>query len=77
MSASLRLVRNTDGSDELPPLVAWELLMRGAGRAGRTVTDGLRVRELVWNPSRSLASPPMSCRNLPKCRPYPSPPSSV
>jgi integrase/recombinase XerD len=41
MTAALRLVRD-DGSDgELPPLVAWELFMRGAGRAERTIGDGL------------------------------------
>jgi hypothetical protein len=43
MSTALRLVRDSDGGDELPPLVAWELFMRGAGRAERTVGDGLQV----------------------------------
>lgn len=44
MSAALRLVRD-DGNDggELPPLEAWELFMRGAGRAERTVRDGVGI----------------------------------
>jgi integrase/recombinase XerD len=41
MSAPLRLVHDSDGGDELPPLVAWEIFMRGAGRAERTIGDGL------------------------------------
>lgn len=42
MTAALRLVRN-DGTDGggLPPLEAWEIYMRGAGRAERTVRDGV------------------------------------
>ncbi|MDT5057710.1 MAG: integrase/recombinase XerD [Mycobacterium sp.] len=47
MSTALRLVRDSDGGDELPPLVAWELFMRGAGRAERTVGDGLRVMGML------------------------------
>ena len=35
---ALRLVRDSDGGDELPPLVAWELFMRGAGRSERWPT---------------------------------------
>jgi integrase len=42
VSAALRLVRD-DGPDDggLPPLVAWEIFMRGVGRAERTVRAGL------------------------------------
>jgi hypothetical protein len=29
MSTALRLVRDSDGGDQLPPLVAWELSGRG------------------------------------------------
>jgi integrase len=47
VSAVLRLVRDTDGGDQLPPLVAWELYLRGAGRAERTVSDGLRVMRML------------------------------
>ena len=47
MSTALRLVRDSDGGDQLPPLVAWELYMRGAGRAERTVSDGLRVMRML------------------------------
>lgn len=36
-----------DGGAQLPPLVAWELFMRGAGRAERTVCDGLRVMRML------------------------------
>jgi hypothetical protein len=33
MSAALRLVRDSGGDDgDLPPLDAWELFMRGAGK---------------------------------------------
>jgi integrase/recombinase XerD len=48
MSAALRLVRDSGGDDgDLPPLEGWELFMRGAGRAERTVYDGvLTVRRL-------------------------------
>lgn len=41
MNAALRLVRDGDGGGELPPLQAWELYMRGAGRSERTVRDGV------------------------------------
>lgn len=43
MSAALRLVRDDDhgGGDEFPPLEAWEIYMRGAGRSERTVRDGV------------------------------------
>lgn len=41
MSAALRLVRDTDNSDRLPPLEAWEIFLRGAGRSERTIRDGL------------------------------------
>jgi integrase/recombinase XerD len=44
MSAVLRLVDNTGGG-ELPPLQAWELFMRGAGRAERTVRDGVATMQ--------------------------------
>lgn len=41
---ALRLVRDDDGANgALPPLVAWELYMRGAGRAERTVADGVAI----------------------------------
>ena len=43
MTAALRLVRDGDGGGELPPLVAWELFMRGAGRAQRTALDSLGI----------------------------------
>ncbi|RFZ08107.1 hypothetical protein [Mycobacterium marinum] len=41
MSAALRLVCDSHGCDQLPPLEAWELFMRGAGRSERTVRDGI------------------------------------
>jgi integrase/recombinase XerD len=47
MSSALRLVRDSDGGDELPPLVAWEIFMRGAGRAERTVRDGLATLRML------------------------------
>jgi len=42
VTAALRLVRD-DGSDDggLPPLVSWEIFMRGAGRSERTIRDGV------------------------------------
>lgn len=43
MTAALRLVRDDDGDGGLPPLEAWELFMRGAGRSERTVREGVRV----------------------------------
>lgn len=43
MSAALRLVRNTGGGDETPPLEAYEIHERGAGRSERWVTDSIRV----------------------------------
>lgn len=42
MSAVLRLVSN-DGGDELPPLEAWEIEMRGAGRSERYVECARRT----------------------------------
>lgn len=42
MTAALRLARAGDG-DGLAPLEARELFMRGAGRAERTVRDGVAV----------------------------------
>jgi integrase/recombinase XerD len=42
MGAALRLVRETGGDDGgLPPIQAWELYMRGAGRSERTIHDGV------------------------------------
>jgi site-specific recombinase XerD len=41
MTAALRLVRDGDGGNELPPLEAWELFMRGAGRSERTIRAGV------------------------------------
>lgn len=52
MSAVLRLVDNTGGGGELSPLEAWELFMRGAGRAERTVRDG------VWRPCNGRNATP-------------------
>jgi integrase/recombinase XerD len=43
MTAALRLVGDADGDGSLPPLEAWEIYLRGAGRAERTVRDGLAV----------------------------------
>lgn len=43
MTAMLRLVRDDNGDGALPPLEAWELFMRGAGRSERTVRDGVAV----------------------------------
>ncbi|WP_235852773.1 tyrosine-type recombinase/integrase [Mycobacterium interjectum] len=43
MTAVLRLVRDDDGDGGLPPLDAWEIYMRGAGRSERTVRDGVAV----------------------------------
>lgn len=43
MTAALRLVRDDDGDGGPPPLEAWELFMRGAGRSERTVRDGIAV----------------------------------
>lgn len=46
MTAALRLVRDTGGDDGgLTPLERWELYMRGAGRAERTVRDGVSVMQ--------------------------------
>ena len=46
MTAALRLVPDTGGDDGgLPPLEAWELYMRGAGRANRTVRDGIATMQ--------------------------------
>ena len=45
MSAALLLLRDSDGGGELPPLVAWELFMRGAGRSERTVRDGVATMQ--------------------------------
>ena len=48
MSAALRLIRDTGGDDGgLPPLQGWELFMRGAGRADRTVRDGLGTMRML------------------------------
>jgi integrase/recombinase XerD len=48
VTAALRLVRNdTSGGDELPLLEAYELFMRGAGRAERTVRTNLAVVRLL------------------------------
>jgi hypothetical protein len=49
VTAVLRLVRDSDGGDQLPPLEAWELYMRGAGR----VVCGVRGRDPDPPPSRS------------------------
>jgi integrase/recombinase XerD len=43
MSAALRLVRDAGGGDDLPPIEAWEVHMRGAGLSDRTVTDGVQT----------------------------------
>ena len=45
MSAALLLVRDSDGGSSPPPLVAWELFMRGAGRSERTVRDGVATMQ--------------------------------
>lgn len=37
VSAALRLVRDSGDGGDLPPPEAWELFMRGAGQAERTV----------------------------------------
>jgi hypothetical protein len=48
VTAALRLVRDTGGDDGgLPPLQAWELFMRGAGRAERTVRAGLGTMRML------------------------------
>jgi integrase len=48
VSAALRLVRDSGGDDGgLPPLQGWELYMRGAGRAERTVRDGLGTMRML------------------------------
>lgn len=55
MSAALRLVRD-DSSDGtgMPPLEAWEIFMRGAGRAERTVREGvLTMQRLERHAGRS------------------------
>jgi integrase/recombinase XerD len=41
VSAVLRLVDNMGGDGDPPPLEAWELFMRGAGRSERTIHDGV------------------------------------
>lgn len=47
MTAALRLVRRGGDDGELPPLDAWEIYMRGAGRSERTIRDGrLRLEHL-------------------------------
>lgn len=47
MTAALRVVRDGDGNGGLPPLDAWEIYMRGAGRSERTIRDGrLRLEHL-------------------------------
>jgi len=43
VSAVLRLVADTGGDDQLPPLEAWEIHMRGAGLSERTVTNNVNV----------------------------------
>jgi integrase/recombinase XerD len=54
MSTAPRLVRDSDGGDQLPPLVAWELFMPGAGRSERTIHDGvLTLQELSGRGTRS------------------------
>ena len=45
MSAALLLVRDSDGGSSPPPLVAWELFMRRAGRSERTVCDGVATMQ--------------------------------
>jgi integrase/recombinase XerD len=48
MSTALRLIRDTGGDDGgLPSLDAWELYMRGAGRAECTVRDGLATMRML------------------------------
>jgi integrase/recombinase XerD len=55
MSTALRLVRDDDGGSGLPPLEAWEIYMRGAGRAERTVRDGLlTMRHLEKHAEKSV-----------------------
>lgn len=60
MSAALRLVRDTDGGDELPPLVAWEIYLRGAGRSERTIGEGVatvqRLERHAGRPCDQLAA---------------------
>lgn len=46
MTAVLRLVSDSGGDDgNLPPLEAWELFMRGAGRSARYVTDSVATMQ--------------------------------
>lgn len=58
MTAALRLVRNDDGdSGGIPPLDAWEIHMRGAGRSERTIRDGrLRIEHLERFTGKTLES---------------------
>ncbi|MEM6109218.1 tyrosine-type recombinase/integrase [Mycobacterium sp. 050272] len=45
--SALRLVHGDDGDGGLPPLDAWEIYMRGAGRSERTIHDArLRLEQL-------------------------------
>jgi integrase/recombinase XerD len=41
VSAALRVVRDSGDGGDTPPLEAWEIHMRGAGRAERTVREGV------------------------------------
>jgi hypothetical protein len=64
ISAALRLIRDTGGDDGgLPQLEAWELYMRGAGRAERTVRDGLGIMRMLERHADKTAnsSRPWTC----------------
>jgi hypothetical protein len=43
VSAVLRLVRGDDGDGGIPPLEAFEIQMRGAGRSDRYVSDSIKT----------------------------------
>jgi hypothetical protein len=59
VTAVLRLVRDSDGGDALPPLEAWEFYMRGAGLSERYVHDSLpRSVKAAQRSSRSCCNSP-------------------
>ncbi|WP_224098471.1 tyrosine-type recombinase/integrase [Mycobacterium avium] len=56
MTAVLKLVHG-GGYDEMPPLDAWEIHMRGAGRSERTIRDGrLRIEQMERFSGKTVAT---------------------
>ncbi|WP_423296934.1 hypothetical protein BB736_001985 [Mycobacterium avium subsp. hominissuis] len=56
MTAVLKLVQD-GGFNEMPPLDAWEIHMRGAGRSERTIRDGrLRIEHMERFTGKTVAT---------------------